>query len=77
MKEIIKPKEKEVSSDGTRKIFGIIRNKEKFQNSVETPLTFSTGEMTKELRNYEIEAELMRARAMMQVMQNRCLTRLL
>jgi hypothetical protein len=74
MENIIKPKEKEVSSDRTGKIFGIIRKKENFQNSLETSLTFSTSEMTKELRNYEIETDLIRAKALA---QTRCLTKLL
>jgi len=74
MENMIKPKEKEVSSKGTRGIFGIIRNKENFQNSIKASLAFSTGEMTKELRDYERQAELIRDKAMA---QSRCLTRLL
>ena len=72
MENIIKPKEKEVPSDRTRKFFGIIRNKEKFQNPVEAPLAFSTSKMTKELLNYKKQAELTRDKA---IMQSRCLTR--
>ena len=72
MENMIKPKEKEASLNGTRKIFGIIRNKENFQKYVETSLTFPTSEMTKELRNCEIQAELIKA-----IVQSHRLTRLL
>ena len=74
MENIIKPKEKEKSPDKTGKIFGIIRKKENFQNSIGASLTLSAIEMTKELRNYEIEVESIRAKALT---QSRCLTRLL
>jgi hypothetical protein len=74
MKEIIKPKEKEVSLDRARSIFGIIRNRENFQNPVETSSIFPPSEITKELRNCEIQAEMARAKTLM---QTRCLTRLL
>jgi len=73
MGNIIKPKEKEVFSDGTRKIFSMVRNGESFQN-FEASLTFSTGEMTKELLNCKKRAELGRDKALI---ESRCLTRLL
>ena len=74
MENIIKPKEKETPPEKTGKIFGIIRKKESLQNSMETSLTLSTSEMTKDLQNYEIEAELVKAKALL---QSYCLTRLL
>lgn len=74
MKEVIKPKEKEVSSDRARKIFGIIKNRENFQNSVEMSLEFSTHGMTKELLEYERQTDLVRDKA---ILQNRHMTRLL
>jgi len=74
MAKIIKPKEKEMPSHGTQKIFDIIRNIENSQNPVETSLAFSTNEMIKELQNHEVQVELARAKVLM---QSRCLTRLL
>lgn len=74
MEKIIKPKEKEESSDRTRKIFGIIKNKVTFRNSVEASLAFSTGEMINELLNHKRQAELTRDMA---IMQSHCSTRLL
>lgn len=74
MAKIIKPKEKEMPSHGMQKIFGIIRNIENSQNPVETSLAFSTNEMIKELQNCEVQAELARAKVLM---QSRCLKRLL
>jgi len=74
MKSMIKPKEKEVFSDRTRKTFGIVRNKESLQNPVEASLAFSSGEVAKELLNYKRQADLKRDKA---ILQSRCLTRLL
>jgi len=74
MENIIKHEEKELCSDRTQKIFGIIKNKEKFQNCVEASLAFSTHEMAKGLLNYKKQTELTRDKA---IMQTRCLTRLL
>lgn len=73
MENIIKPKEKEVISNKTRRIFGIIRNRENFQNSVEASLAFSTGEMAKAFPDLR-QAQLTKDKAMI---QSRCLTRLL
>jgi len=63
-----------IPSNGTRKIFGIIRNKENFQNSVEVSSTFSAEAMAKTFLGYERQEELVRDMA---IVQSRCLTRLL
>lgn len=74
MENIIKPKEKEVIANKTRRICGIIRNRENFQNSVEASLAFSTGEMAKAFKDFERQAQLTKDKA---IIQSRCLTRLL
>jgi len=74
MENVVKPKEKEVTSNRTRKIFSMIKNKENPQNLIEASLTLSTSEMAKTLLNYRREEELARDKS---IMQSRFLTRLL
>lgn len=75
MENMIKPKEKEIPSDGTREIFGRIGKKESFENLVkEASSAFSTSVTAKALLDCERQAELIRDKM---TMQSRCLTRLL
>jgi len=75
MEKMIRNKEKEVPSERTQKIFGIIGKKENFQNLVnDASSTFSAGVTAKALSNYERQAEIIRDKM---TMQSRCLTRLL
>jgi hypothetical protein len=73
MENITKPKEKEVIANKTRRIFGIVRNRENFQNSVKASLAFSTGEMAKAFPDLR-QAQLTKDKA---IIQSHCMTRLL
>jgi len=73
MENVVKDKEM-LSENEARKIFGLIRSKANFQNSLKPFSDFSTGEMAKTLPSYEKQANFTRDKA---IMQTRCLTRLL